>query len=175
LGNTKPLGREQWPAGIARAIKRSRGGSYRARGEQERQACGGRPLGDSKSDKRVRICGEASFGDKNTSNNLGRRNRRHQTANTRARKKQRRVGEEGAHQGGRSAQRGIARGDALCTTLLRWVSASRAVGSCVCESVGTSCSTQVGDWETPSAPPSKTLRQSQTRSYPRRSSQAGES
>ena len=30
-------------------------------------------LGDSKSDKRVRICGEASFGDKNTSNNLVRR------------------------------------------------------------------------------------------------------
>ena len=39
LGNTKPFGRERRPAGTARATKHSRGGSYRARGEQERQAC----------------------------------------------------------------------------------------------------------------------------------------
>ena len=48
LGNTKPFGRERRPAGTARATKHSRGGSYRARGEQERQACeecGGRPVG----------------------------------------------------------------------------------------------------------------------------------
>jgi hypothetical protein len=102
-------------------------------------------------------------------------NHRRHTANTRARKKQRRVGGRRGSTPGRSAQGGIARGDALRPTLLRWLSASRAVGTCVCESVDTSCSTQVGDWETPSAPPSKTLRQSQTRSYPRRSWQAGES
>ena len=37
------------------------------------RSAGGVSWGDSKSDKRVRICGEASVGDKNTSDNLVRR------------------------------------------------------------------------------------------------------
>jgi hypothetical protein len=191
--------------GDSKSDKTLRGGSYRARenksdervrsvggvllgGQQERQTCedlwggvrrgqkherqsweeGAIALWESNSDEvpagAARLARGADFN-----------HRRHQTETTRARKKQRRVGGRRGSTPGRSAQGGIARGDALRPTLLRWASASRAVGTCVCESVDTSCSTQVGDWETPSAPPSKTLRQSQTRSYPRRSWQAGES